>query len=409
MITSRQEPLVHFDPVGASQDQSQVNSPITPDDYIDREIDREEEDQSAPRTREGLPKAFRMRHGRHYVEQLMGDAPLRTVREIAVVDIEAPPEEATDLQELERSIRELGVLEPLLVSQQGKRYRVIAGMNRLRAARTAGLGSVPCLVHEVDDEMLKNMREAASRRPASPGSPEPGPLESVPATDPPREGTLPPAFAEVTTGLNFVSALMPAIDSAGDNRFRWSVLTDLAGVELLRARMVAAAAEVLAGQPVTDRSDVRSGDLLDAVISAVAPEARLRGVALSGTAADRDYRVALDLRLTTPAVIGLVQSLLGMSASGGVVSVAMKGTAVRPALIVDVCVSDADLNAQAVQRFFDGEWREHPAGPSAALVLAGSARVARLHGGRSDVRALDPHGFLVTFVIPRPLLGAVGR
>jgi hypothetical protein len=403
MIASRQETLVHFDPVGAPQDQPQVNSPITSDEDIEREIDREE-DRSAPRTREGLPKAFRMRHGKHYVEQLMGDAPLRTVREIAVADIEVPPDAPTDLQELERSIRELGVLEPLLVSQQGKRYRVIAGMNRLRAARTAGLRSVPCLVHEVDEVMLQNMREAASRRPASPTTPEPQPADSA-ASDARREGSLPPAFAEVTTGLNFVSALMPAIDAAGDNRFRWSVLTDLAGVELLRARMVAAAAEVLAGQPVTERADVRSGDLLDAVIAAVAPEARLRGIGLNGTAADRDYRVALDLRLASPAVIGLVQSVLGMSPPGGSVTVAMKGTAVRPALIVDVSVSDADLNGEAVQRFFDGEWREHPAGASAALVLAGAARVARLHGGRADVRTLDPRGFLVTFVIPRPMLG----
>jgi hypothetical protein len=404
MMASRQEPLVHFDPVGASQDQSQVNNPSTSDDDIEREIDREA-DRSVPRTREGLPKAFRMRHGKHYVEQLMGDAPLRTIREIAVAEIEQPPDDAPDLQELERSIRELGVLEPLLVSQQGRRYRVIAGMNRLRAARTAGLRSVPCIVHDVDDEMLKNMREAASRRPASQTPPEPAPAEPLTAVGERRDSTLPPAFAEVTTGLNFVSALMPAIDAAGDNRFRWSVLTDLAGVELLRARMVAAAAEVLAGQPATDRADVRSGDLLDAVIAAVAPEARLRGIGLNGTAADLDYRVALDLRLTTPAVIGLVQSVLGMSATGGTVTVAMKGTAVRPALIVDVSVSDADMKAQTVQRFFDGEWREHPAGASAALVLAGSARVARLHGGRADVRALDPRGFLVTFVIPRPLVG----
>src|SRR5262245_24944908 len=257
MMHSRQEPLVHFDPVGASQDQSQVNDHLTSDDHIEREIDREE-DRSVPRTREGLPKAFRMRHGKHYVEQLMGDAPLRTVREIAVADIEQPPDDEADLQELERSIRELGILEPLLVSQQGRRYRVIAGMNRLRAARTAGLRSVPCLVHDVDDEMLKNMREAASRRPASQAPLQPPPEESAQGGGERRDSTLPPAFAEVTTGLNFVSTLMPAIDAAGDNRFRWSVLTDLAGVELLRARMVAAAAEVLAGQPVTERADVRS-------------------------------------------------------------------------------------------------------------------------------------------------------
>ena len=47
--------------------------------------------------REGLPKAFRMRHGRHYVEQLMGDAPLRTVREIAVADFHAVPDSEADL------------------------------------------------------------------------------------------------------------------------------------------------------------------------------------------------------------------------------------------------------------------------------------------------------------------------
>jgi hypothetical protein len=50
--------------------------------------------------REGLPKAFRMRHGRHYVEQLMGDAPLRTVREIAVADFHSVPESDADLSTL---------------------------------------------------------------------------------------------------------------------------------------------------------------------------------------------------------------------------------------------------------------------------------------------------------------------
>jgi hypothetical protein len=68
-----------------------------------------------------------MRHGRHYVEQLMGEAPLRTVREIAIADIEAPPESPADLRALEASIREHGVLEPLLVTPRNGRYQLIAG------------------------------------------------------------------------------------------------------------------------------------------------------------------------------------------------------------------------------------------------------------------------------------------
>jgi hypothetical protein len=397
----RQETLVHFDPV-ASQDQSPVpSSQLTPDaDYIDRRIDREEE-KPAARSREGLPKAFRMRHGRHYVEQLMGDAPIRTVREIAIADIEPPPDDSVDLHELERSIRQLGVLEPLLVSQQGKRYRVIAGRNRLRASRIAGLRSVPCLVHEVDDEMLKNMRDAAAWRPLPPPAGEP-PAVEPPAPTP--ETTLPPAFSEVTAGMNFVSALMPAIDVAGNNRFRWSVLIDLAGVELLRARTVAASAEVLASQPPLDRTDVRSGDLADAVMGSVAAEARLRGVALRIVAADPDYRAALDSRLATIAVTALVQSMLGVASPGGApLCVSLRGTAIRPALIVELSLEGARLTAEQLQRFFDGEWPEHPAGPAGALMLAGAARIARLHGGRTDVRSAESGGCVVTFVIPKPL------
>src|SRR5688572_19578846 len=120
MLCIPQERRVHFDPV-TSQEISSVNSPRIAPELIDSEIDREEE-LPAPRSREGLPPAFRMRHGRHYVEQLMGDAPLRTVKEIAVAEIEPPPDEPADLQDLEQSIRRMGVIEPLLVSQRGERY-----------------------------------------------------------------------------------------------------------------------------------------------------------------------------------------------------------------------------------------------------------------------------------------------
>jgi hypothetical protein len=386
---------VHFDPVASSGSPSVRRPSIESEDIVEREIE-EEQQEPKPRGREGLPPAFRMRHQRHYVEQLMGDAPIRTVREIGLADIEPPPDDPRDLQDLEASIRRLGVLEPLLVRPEGRAYRVIAGLSRLRAARNAGLRSVPCIVHDVDDDMMNSMREASLQRAPVP-TPEPVIVEV-----PRQQASLPPAFSEVTAGLNFVSALLPAITAAGEDRFRWSVLSDLAGIELLRARTVAAAAEILANGTAVSRTDVTAADVLRRVSASVATEARLRGVQFELTTPDIDYRIEMDAALIETAITGLFQSMLALlPQGGGAIRVTARGTTVRPALILQLSQESVDLTAEGERRFFDGDWREHPAGPAAALLLAGAARVARLHGGRIDVQPLPMKGCTVTFVIPK--------
>jgi ParB family transcriptional regulator, chromosome partitioning protein len=60
------------------------------------------------------------------------------------------------LEELARAIQSQGMIEPLVVrtragAPDGPRYELIAGERRLRAARTAGLDSVPVIVRELDD------------------------------------------------------------------------------------------------------------------------------------------------------------------------------------------------------------------------------------------------------------------
>ena len=58
------------------------------------------------------------------------------------------------LVSLTESIRELGVLQPILVRRSGPdRYELIAGERRWRAARRAGLAAVPAVVREADDKM----------------------------------------------------------------------------------------------------------------------------------------------------------------------------------------------------------------------------------------------------------------
>ena len=53
------------------------------------------------------------------------------------------------LEQLADSIREAGVLSPILVVEDGLRYRIVAGERRYRASRIAGLSSVPCIVRDL--------------------------------------------------------------------------------------------------------------------------------------------------------------------------------------------------------------------------------------------------------------------
>jgi len=107
----------------------------------------------------GLPSTLKMKHDRHYVEELsQRSAPIG--RMISLERLEPNPNqpriEFGDLEELVASIKEKGVLEPLLVrpSQVGGRYMIISGERRYRAAKDAGLREVPCIEMMVDDKAV---------------------------------------------------------------------------------------------------------------------------------------------------------------------------------------------------------------------------------------------------------------
>ena len=57
----------------------------------------------------------------------------------------------TEMESLVASVREHGILQPLIVARHGAGYRLIAGERRLRAARAAGLAEVPVVVREAPD------------------------------------------------------------------------------------------------------------------------------------------------------------------------------------------------------------------------------------------------------------------
>ena len=81
------------------------------------------------------------------------------VRNVDVERITPNPEQprlvfdATSLEELAASIREHGVLQPILVRPlDGGDYQLIAGERRWRASKAAGLETIPALVEEIDDD-----------------------------------------------------------------------------------------------------------------------------------------------------------------------------------------------------------------------------------------------------------------
>ena len=59
-----------------------------------------------------------------------------------------------DLSELMASIAEKGIIEPLIVRQQGRRFQIIAGERRYQAAVQIGLTEVPVVIRDVDDSEL---------------------------------------------------------------------------------------------------------------------------------------------------------------------------------------------------------------------------------------------------------------
>ena len=94
------------------------------------------------------------------VSLLSHDGPTRSVgvRIIRIDRIEPNPEqprlvfEQAALDELASSIREHGVLQPILVRPRGPNaYQIVAGERRWRASRQAGLETIPAMIEEIDD------------------------------------------------------------------------------------------------------------------------------------------------------------------------------------------------------------------------------------------------------------------
>jgi ParB family chromosome partitioning protein len=105
--------------------------------------------------RVGLPETIKFRNDVHFVDELGSRRGPAIGRMIPIEDIEPNPyqprQQMGDLSDLTASIREKGVLEPLIVRRYLDHFQIISGERRYQAAVQAGLKELPCVERDVDD------------------------------------------------------------------------------------------------------------------------------------------------------------------------------------------------------------------------------------------------------------------
>lgn len=119
-------------------------------------------------TRRGLPNKFQPRHDKHYVDSL-GEPEPETIGQLLPIekitaDSNQPRDSVGDLSGLKESIREKGIIEPLVVRKEGDSYKIISGERRYQAAKELGETKLPCIIRESDDQdtlevaLIENMQ-----------------------------------------------------------------------------------------------------------------------------------------------------------------------------------------------------------------------------------------------------------
>lgn len=97
-------------------------------------------------------------------KDISGNYVVGAIAELKIDQIEANPFQPRsvfdeeELSELAASIRQQGIVQPLTVRKLGfEKYQLIAGERRLRAAKLAGMTTVPCFIRVANDEQMLEM------------------------------------------------------------------------------------------------------------------------------------------------------------------------------------------------------------------------------------------------------------
>jgi hypothetical protein len=347
-------------------------------------------DDSRP-VREGLPANYRMRADRHYVDLLASRAPAGRERMIAVSSIESPGvDDVPGLVPLIDSVKQHGILQPLLVYERDERVHVIAGQRRLAAAIAAGLRELPCIVHDVDDDAIATLREASN---VCEHAAAPVPSPAVPDSAA-RSGE------DLARSLGTAASLAELLSNPMSDLSR-GVVGNLLRAELWRAGTLVQATRIVRGELPVMRGAVPVAALIDRIVHGFAPERRMRHLEfLPHIDLPANHMVIADENLLATALTGAVVATMAMLEglpAGRIVLVAGLTSSRQLTLIAS---QDHVLPAPVwAERAFDPEWRDRPGGTAAVMAMAAVRRAAQVHGGEA-IAAISPRGSRIGLTIP---------
>ena len=103
----------------------------------------------------GSPLDIQMEENSNETEELEDSKNLKTLK---ITEVEPNREQPRknfnqeSLEELSESIKEYGVIQPIVVSKEDGYYAIVAGERRWRAAKLAGLAEIPAIIRESDEQ-----------------------------------------------------------------------------------------------------------------------------------------------------------------------------------------------------------------------------------------------------------------
>jgi hypothetical protein len=327
--------------------------------------------------REGLPKNYRMRADAHYLDELDAAAP-PVVRMVATRQIQCTDLPSDDrVETLSRSIAALGVLQPLLVRRQSGGYKLIAGRRRLAAAAAAGLTTVPCLLHDADDEAAAALAEAANH-PAEPARPRPA------------DRLITAAIRALSTDLAALSASTTLLKATKGSGWPHQLAGELVEAQVARAAWLARCAEL---PRRTDRL-TSIGVIVDRVASGFDAYARLAGVRIETSVGAGAASWMLDEEATIVALTGCLFATVAWLEGIERPPIELRADA-APArsLKIEITQRAAEPPAPLARYLGSEPVRDSDAVP--ALALRALEAVATRHGGRVELVALPGGGSVI--------------
>jgi hypothetical protein len=345
----------------------------------------------APGEREGLPPGYRMRHDAHWVDRLSQPAapPIRMVR-IEEIDA-APLADAANLEPLVESVAHFGLLQPLLVRRRGGRYQLIAGARRLAAATAAGLVEVPCVLHEVDDEQVRALYEAANTRPSSNPAPAP-PDRGLDALSAGATAELPSHLEAIASCLNLFAA--------EDRPLRERVAIELIRAELQQAAWLSHSLSLLARETPLMRRPTAVRPVLQRAVDAMQLERAVTGLRVNVVCHDPAPDVQVDERLLALALTGALGAMASLAVRSHECELQCVVRQEGSWLSIAVTHTRAALSPRQLAQFFDPDWPERPGGRRAAMGVMTAKRVLELHGGGAEVGVNESGACTMRLLLP---------